>query len=57
MGEDKKTNIILIGMPGSGKTTIGRILADKLDLLQADGDKIIIESEGRPLQEILDTEG
>ncbi|MBP5750335.1 MAG: shikimate kinase [Firmicutes bacterium] len=57
MSEDKKTNIILIGMPGSGKTTIGRILADKLDLLQADGDKIIIESEGRPLQEILDTEG
>lgn len=57
MREDKRSNIILIGMPGSGKTTVGRILAGKLDLSHADGDRIIIEAEGRPLQEILDTEG
>ena len=57
MLKDKRTNIILIGMPGSGKTTVGRILAKKLNLLQTDGDRIIIEAEGRPLQEILDTEG
>lgn len=44
-------------MPGSGKSTVGRILADKLNLIQTDGDSIIIQSEGRPLQEILDTEG
>lgn len=57
MDKDKKTNIILIGMPGSGKTTVGDILAEKLGREQNDGDDIITEAEGHSLQEIIDSEG
>lgn len=55
--DSKKTNIILIGMPGSGKSTIGRLLSEKLELARVDGDSIIENAEGRTLQEIIDTEG
>lgn len=37
-------NIILIGMPGCGKSTIGRILAEKLNMDFADSDKVFTES-------------
>ncbi len=52
-----KKNIILIGMPGSGKTTVGRELSRLTGMPQADGDHIIEDAEGRKLQDILDTEG
>jgi shikimate kinase len=52
-----KKNIVLIGMPGSGKTTVGRELSRRTGMPQADGDHIIEDAEGRKLQEILDTEG
>ena len=55
--DSRKTNIILIGMPGSGKSTIGKLLAEKLNMPYADGDSIIIREEGKPLQKILDTMG
>ena len=49
--------VTLIGMPGSGKSTIGQLLADKLGRPFIDGDAVIESQEGRPLQEIIDTEG
>lgn len=52
-----KSNIILIGMPGSGKTTVGKELARMTGRPHADGDSIIEEAEGRKLQEIIDAEG
>ncbi|HHX92314.1 MAG TPA: shikimate kinase [Clostridiales bacterium] len=52
-----KNNIVLIGMPGSGKTTVGRELSLRTGMPQADGDHIIEDAEGRKLQDILDTEG
>lgn len=52
-----KSNIILIGMPGSGKTTVGRELARMTGMTHADGDNIIEDAEGRKLQEIIDAEG
>jgi shikimate kinase len=52
-----KNNIVLIGMPGSGKTTVGRELSRRTGMPQADGDHIIEDVEGRKLQEILDAEG
>ena len=49
--------IILIGMPGVGKSCMGKYLAKKLKMRQIDGDKLIIQSTGKKLQEIIDTEG
>ena len=52
-----KTNIILIGMAGSGKSVIGRMLADKLSRVFIDTDTLIEQTVGCPLQEVIDTKG
>jgi shikimate kinase len=52
-----KSNIVLIGMPGSGKSTVGIILAKLLSLDFIDTDVLIQTSEGRSLQSIADTQG
>ncbi len=52
-----KSNIVLIGMPGSGKSTVGIILAKLLSLDFIDTDVLIQISEGRSLQNIVDTQG
>jgi shikimate kinase len=51
------SNIILIGMPGSGKSTVGVILAKMTSRGFADTDLLIQTSDGRSLQEIVDTDG
>ncbi|MBQ7614128.1 MAG: shikimate kinase [Butyrivibrio sp.] len=53
----KKNNIILIGMPTSGKSTMGVILAKILGYNFIDADIVIQEREGRTLSEIIETEG
>ena len=53
----KKNNIILIGMPASGKSTVGVILAKILGYNFIDADIVIQEKEGRKLSEIIETEG
>ena len=50
-------NIILIGMPGAGKSTVGVVLAKALGMQFIDTDILIQERAGRMLQEILDTDG
>ena len=50
-------NIILIGMPGAGKSTVGVILAKTLGMKFIDTDIAIQEKSGRLLQEIIDTDG
>jgi shikimate kinase len=50
-------NIILIGMPGAGKSTVGVILAKTLGMEFIDTDIAIQEKSGRLLQEIIDTDG
>ena len=42
----EKQNIVLIGMPGSGKSTIGKALAEKLGKAFTDTDEMITESHG-----------
>lgn len=51
------TNIVLIGMPGAGKSTVGVILAKTLKKKFVDTDLLIQEKTGRHLQEILDADG
>lgn len=50
-------NIILIGMPGAGKSTVGVFLAKALFLQFIDTDILIQEQTGRRLQEIIDEDG
>ncbi len=50
-------NITLIGMPGAGKSTIGKKLAGKLGYKFIDLDKKIEKNENKPLQKILDSFG
>ena len=52
-----QVNIVLIGMPGSGKSTVGVILAKLTSRDFVDGDVLIQISQGRSLQDIVDTEG
>lgn len=50
-------NVIMVGMPGSGKSTIGVILAKSLGFDFVDTDLVICKREGKKLQEIIDNEG
>jgi shikimate kinase len=53
----RKSNIILIGMPGSGKSTVGVILAKMLAKRYLDTDILLQNLEKRSLQDIVDKEG
>lgn len=50
-------NVILIGMPGTGKSTVGVILAKRLGYDFIDQDIVIALREGRQLSEIIDQDG
>lgn len=50
-------NIVLIGMPGSGKSTLGVLLAKALGYSFVDTDLIISRMAEKPLQKILDEDG
>ena len=52
-----KPNIVLTGMPGAGKSTVGVILAKEFCLSFVDTDILIQTSEGKTLQEIIDSRG
>ena len=50
-------NIVLIGMMSCGKTTLGTMLAKKLNRTLVDTDALIVEREGRSINEIFATDG
>ena len=50
-------NITLIGMPGSGKSTTGRLLAKLLNFEWVDTDHLICEQHQRSLQNIVNEDG
>jgi shikimate kinase len=53
----KRSNIVLIGMPGVGKSTIGVLLAKAANCRFIDTDVTIQAREGRSLQAIIDADG
>lgn len=53
----KKSNIVLIGMPGSGKSTVGVILAKMLAKRYLDTDILLQNIAKRSLQDIVDKDG
>lgn len=54
---EKKRNIYLIGMPGSGKSTIGRSLAKCLRLTFVDADHVLTDRTGVKIATIFELEG
>lgn len=54
---EEKSNMVLIGMPGAGKSTVGVILAKLTSRDFIDTDVVIQISQGRLLQDIVDKEG
>ncbi len=51
------SNIILIGMPGSGKSTVGVLLAKRTGRAFVDTDLLIQTKTGKTLQDIVDRDG
>jgi len=52
-----KNNIILIGMPGSGKSTMGVLFAKNMNYRFLDVDFLIQEHEGKRLYEVIEEKG
>ena len=50
-------NIVLVGMPGCGKSTVGKALAEKLGKTFVDADETIVELAGKPIPEIFADDG
>ncbi|MET0189868.1 MAG: shikimate kinase [Pseudonocardia sediminis] len=54
---DGRPFVVVVGPPGSGKSTIGKLLARRLDLVFADTDAVIVERIGRPIADMFTTDG
>ncbi len=52
-----KTNLVMVGMPGAGKSTVGVLLAKDMSMNFLDVDVFIQGHEGRRLQDIIDNDG
>ncbi len=52
-----KENIVLVGMPGSGKSTLSNIISKELGRSVLDTDDMIVEKEGRSIPDIFATDG
>ena len=53
----EKESIVLIGMPGCGKTTVGTLLANSLGRTLIDTDEMIVKNSGMPITEIFEKYG
>ncbi|MDO4664759.1 MAG: 3-dehydroquinate synthase [Actinomycetaceae bacterium] len=50
-------SIVLVGLPGAGKTTVGRLLAQKLGTSFADSDEEVVKTSGTSINEIFANSG
>ena len=55
--KNKRPNVVLIGMPGAGKSTVGVVLAKRLGLAFIDTDVLLQARQGRRLQALIDSGG
>ena len=55
--EQSKRNLVLIGMPSSGKSTVGKRLAEELNMSFVDADAEIEKMSHKAIPEIFETEG
>ncbi len=55
--ERQKENIVLIGMPGCGKTTVGKLLSESMNREVLDMDVLLTQKHGRTPAEIIRTDG
>ncbi len=53
----KTANIVLVGMPGSGKTAVGKLVAEATGKRFVDTDDEIVNRDGRPIPEIFRQDG
>ena len=53
----QRENLVLIGMPGAGKTTVGRLLAQKTGMEFVDLDEEIVKTAGKPIPAIFSERG
>lgn len=53
----EKQSVVLIGMPGCGKSIVGKALADQLQLDYVDTDEVCVAEEGRPIADMISQEG
>ncbi|WP_199442643.1 shikimate kinase [Umezawaea beigongshangensis] len=49
--------MIVLGPPGAGKTTVGRLLAERLDVPFRDVDDDVVAGAGKPISDIFTTDG
>lgn len=56
-GVNEKSNVVLIGMPGAGKSTVGVVLAKRMGYRFVDSDLVIQEKYGKLLHELIEEHG
>ena len=49
--------VVLVGVPGAGKSKVGRLLADRWGVDHIDTDALVVEREGRSIADIFATDG
>jgi shikimate kinase len=57
MTSPKRPAVVLVGAPGAGKTTVGRVLARRLGVGFTDVDAVIVERIGKPIADMFLDEG
>ncbi|MBW8773298.1 MAG: AAA family ATPase, partial [Gemmatimonadetes bacterium] len=50
-------HLMLVGLPGSGKTTVGRIVAQRLNTGFVDFDQVLVRKQGMPIAQIFGLHG